>query len=107
MKRQLKRIVAVLLSFIMFATPVAINLEGAIVLKTNAAEITTSKTVTDKNLNYDVDISTKILTTGTCGKNLEWMLLRTGVLYIGGKGSMQNYDQSSLLPWFNYLDIIN
>ncbi len=88
MKKLFKRIIAGLLSFIIVAVPVAMNLEDNIVLKTNAVEITTSETPT--------------ITSGTCGDNLNWTLDNNGLLYIYGTGAMANWDKSSQLPWYNY-----
>lgn len=38
--------------------------------------------------------------TGTCGRNLKWTLLSTGVLTISGSGFMQDYTEEEMAPWY-------
>lgn len=49
---------------------------------------------------WDNDIAS-----GTCGKNLTWVLSGNGCLTISGKGKMDNYD-SSLPPWNEWRNTI-
>ena len=47
-------------------------------------------------------LSAKAESSGTCGPNLKWHLTDDGVLTITGKGKMDDYSNSRLLPWDRY-----
>ena len=43
---------------------------------------------------------------GTCGENLNWQLLDSGVLIISGTGDMSNYVYTSTVPWDRFRNAI-
>ena len=42
-----------------------------------------------------------VVTSGTCGENLSWILTEDGVLRISGYGAMPDYSTSSVAPWYS------
>ena len=43
----------------------------------------------------------QVITSGTCGGNLTWMLNDAGKLTISGKGAMDNYNSVDVAPWYS------
>ena len=42
-----------------------------------------------------------VVASGSCGKNLSWILTEDGVLRISGNGAMPDYSTSSVAPWYS------
>ena len=50
--------------------------------------------------------SAATVASGNCGTNLAWTLDDTGTLTISGTGDMDNYFNTSDVPWYNYKESI-
>ena len=66
------------------------------------------KEVEDKNQNENTKtetsdiITNKVISTGTCGKDVIFILDNQGVLYLRGKGETYNYHSGKCAPWYEY-----
>lgn len=52
------------------------------------------------------DASAETIASGSCGDSMTWTFYDTGLLYIGGSGIMDDYDNSGFVPWNSYSDEI-
>ena len=64
---------------------------------TDSADYSTYPTI-------QIDDSSRILVSGSCGDSVNWSLNGGGTLMISGSGAMDDYSKVTKVPWYDYTD---